>query len=289
MTPHYFAYKQKLDWLVYKDLASREKKPELKEVLEKLIDHELEDYKFWRQFIDKEIQIPKWKIYVFRFLRAILGLTFTAKFLEGREEGMIKKYESYLETVEDAKQREEIREIIRHERFHEASFLELIKEEKVEFVSSIVLGMNDGLIELTGALAGFSLALSKPAIVAMAGLITGISAALSMAASAYMATKHEVGSKKPPAKVATYTGISYIIVVAILVTPYFIFSNVFISLTVMLGLVILIIAGMTLYTSVLFRRKFHHQFGQMLLFSLGVAPISFTIAYLFQRFSGIGV
>ena len=172
---------------------------------------------------------------------------------------------------------------------NEASFLELIKEEKVEFVSSIVLGMNDGLIELTGALAGFSLALSKPAIVAMAGLITGISAALSMAASAYMATKHEVGSKKPPAKVATYTGISYIIVVAILVTPYFIFSNVFISLTVMLGLVILIIAGMTLYTSVLFRRKFHHQFGQMLLFSLGVALISFTIAYLFQRFSGIGV
>ncbi|PIR87500.1 MAG: rubrerythrin family protein [Candidatus Harrisonbacteria bacterium CG10_big_fil_rev_8_21_14_0_10_49_15] len=285
MTPYYFAYKQKLDWLVYKDLASREKDKDLKAVLEKLIDHELADYKFWQKMVAREIQIPHWKIVFFRGLRTVFGLTFTARFLEGRERGMIEKYTRYLVTIEDAGQRAELKKIIEHERFHEEQFLSLIKEEKVDFVSSIVLGMNDGLIELTGALAGFSFALQNHLVVALAGTITGISASLSMAASAYMQAKHE--KTKNPKKAATYTSVSYFLVVIILVAPYFLISQTMLALAVMIGLVLLIIAGMTFYTSTVFQENFGKNFGEMALFSLGVAVIAFGIGVLFRTLTGI--
>ncbi len=53
-------------------------------------------------------------------------------------------------------------------------------------MGSMVLGMNDALIELTGALAGFTFAMQNTRIVALAGLITGVSATLSMTSSSYL-------------------------------------------------------------------------------------------------------
>ena len=55
----------------------------------------------------------------------------------------------------------------------------------------MVLGLNDALVELTGALAGFTLAFRNTCLIAMAGFITGIAASLSMAASEYLSTKSE--------------------------------------------------------------------------------------------------
>ena len=50
-------------------------------------------------------------------------------------------------------------------------------------MGSVVLGLNDELVEFTGALAGFTLALSDHRLIALTGSITGIAAALSMASS----------------------------------------------------------------------------------------------------------
>ncbi|MDO8435295.1 MAG: hypothetical protein Q7S89_01275, partial [bacterium] len=119
MTADYFAYKQYLDYLVYQDLVSREKNPEFKIALSKLVSQELDDFKFWRQFTKQDPHVSRFSIWKFRMLRKILGLTFTARFLEGRERGMIKKYSAYLDGVKDANQRRQIEEIIKHERFHE--------------------------------------------------------------------------------------------------------------------------------------------------------------------------
>lgn len=60
----------------------------------------------------------------------------------------------------------------------------------------MVLGMNDAIVEFTGALAGYSFALSDNRLITLIGLITGISATLSMASSEYLSTKHE-GVKNP--------------------------------------------------------------------------------------------
>ena len=67
----------------------------------------------------------------------------------------------------------------------------MIQEERLEYVGSIVLGLNDALVELTGALAGYTFAFQNTRLIALTGLITGIAASLSMASSEFLAHRAE--------------------------------------------------------------------------------------------------
>ena len=91
------------------------------------------------------------------------------------------------------------------------------------------LGVIGALIELTGALAGLTLALRNTQLIALTGSITGIAAALSMAASEYLSTKAEGGSQQP-LKAAFYTGMTYVVTVVLLIAPYLLLPNYFVSL-----------------------------------------------------------
>ena len=77
----------------------------------------------------------------------------------------------------------EAKAIILEENQHETGLLQLLGEERLRYTGSMVLGLNDVLVELTGALAGLTLALQDTKLVALTGSITGIAAALSMGAS----------------------------------------------------------------------------------------------------------
>ena len=57
---------------------------------------------------------------------------------------------------------------------HEHALLEMLDEERLWYVGSMVLGMNDALVELTGSLAGFTFAMQNTSLIALSGLIMGI-------------------------------------------------------------------------------------------------------------------
>ena len=153
-------------------------------------------------------------------------------------------------------------------------------------MGSVVLGLNDALVEFTGALAGFTLALSDSRLIALTGSITGIAAALSMASSEYLSTKSEGGETKHPIKAAIYTGIAYIITVVALVAPLLI-ENVLIALGVMLAMALVIIALFNYYYSVARGESFRKRFTEMAVLSFSVAGISFLIGYALKTFTGI--
>jgi len=288
MTPDFFAYNQYRDHVMYKALAETEPVPEFKEILEKLVEQEYDDYVFWSQFArQKTFYIRPLEIKLFKLIRKIFGLTFTAKLLEGHEKQMQGHYGDYLNTLTDDALKGKMEEMIIQEKEHERYLLSQVKEDKVRFISNIVLGINDGLIELTGALVGFSLALQHTPLVALSGIITGVSAALSMAASAYMQAQYEEG--RDARKAAFYTGISYIVVVCILVAPFLLAQSVTSALLCMSGLTLVIILAISWYTTVLFERPFGRQFIQMLLFSVGIAAVAFGIGLLSRFVVGIPV
>lgn len=116
--------------------------------------------------------------------------------------------------------------IVKDEDEHEKQLIDLIDEERLRYVGSMVLGLNDALVELTGALAGLTFALRNTHVVAMAGLITGVAASLSMAASEYLSTKSEEGAKNP-LKASVYTGSAYVLTVLFLIFPYLFFTNLY--------------------------------------------------------------
>lgn len=288
MTPDYFAYSEYREHAIYKEMLKSEKDVGFREILDALVKQEGAHYQFWRNYsTKKDFHVGFFQILLFKLMRRVLGLTFTLKFIEGGEREAIEKYNAYLATVNDPQLKERIKEIIGHEEEHERKLISTIKEEKVEFISNIVLGVNDGLIELTGALVGFSFAFQKPSLVALTGFITGLAASLSMASSAYMQAQYEEG--KSAVKAAIYTGMAYVVVVCLLILPYILFPTTLIAVPLMLGIAISVIAGVSYYTSVVFDRKFLRQFLEMTIFSLGVAGITFSIGSLLRYMFNIEV
>lgn len=170
---------------------------------------------------------------------------------------------------------------------HEKQLLDILDEERLHYVGDIVLGMNDALVELTGALAGYTLAMQNTGLIAMAGLITGVSATLSMAASGYLSSR-EAGQKNA-LKSSAYTGVAYLITVALMIVPYLLFpAGAYLwALGVTLLIALSIIAGFNFYVSVARSRPFRRSFFTMAAISLGVAVISFGIGIVVKNILGI--
>ena len=139
----------------------------------------------------------------------------------------------------------------------------MLDEERLQYVGSMVLGLNDALVELTGAIAGVTFALANTRLVALTGLITGISATLSMAASNYLAER--ANGNANAIKSSLYTGIAYLITVALLVLPYLLFPvHMYVAAFVaMIIIVILIIIFFNYYISVAKDEPFLRRFGEM--------------------------
>lgn len=268
------------EYNIYKILAKIIKKRENQEVLEKISQEELRHYNFWKNLTKEEVKPNKFKIYFYLVLARIFGLTFGVKMMEKGENFAQRSYAILEKNIEGAD------EIVADEKKHEQELVDLINEEHLAYSGSVVLGLNDALVELTAALAGLTFALQKTKLVAVVGLITGIAAAMSMAASEYLSTKEEATGKNPY-KASVYTGIAYIFTVILLIAPYFIFSNIFICLGVTIGIALLAVFLFTFYTSVAKGFDLKKRFWEMAILSLSIAGINFFIGIIIRKTFGI--
>lgn len=268
--------------IVYDRLASIEKNTSNSKVLRLISAEEKAHYYTLKKYTNTDVKPNRWRIAKYYWLARILGITFAIKLMESNENSAHQNYARYTEC-------EDLQRLSREEEIHEEKLIGLINEERLEYMGSVVLGLNDALVEFTGALAGFTLALSDHKLIALTGSITGIAAALSMASSEYLSTKSEGDKSKHPAKAAIYTGIAYIITVVALVAPFILISNVLIALGVMLAMALIIIALFNYYYSVARGESFRKRFMEMAVLSFSVAGISFLIGYALKTFTGIDV
>lgn len=231
----------------------------------------------------KKLKPQKLKVFFYALLSFILGYTFAIKIMEKGEKDVQNIYSKLALEVPEAKQ------ILQDEEVHEHDLIGLLDEERLQYVGSMVLGLNDALVELTGTLAGLSFALQNNKLVALSGLITGISATLSMASSEYLSARSEGNSDA--LKSSLYTGIMYIFAVVLLVMPYLLLpSDQFVyALIIMLVIVVVIIFTFTFYISVAKDLPFKKRFAEMAAISLSVAALSFGVGFLVKLFLGIDV
>lgn len=267
---------------IYLDIADRVDDEENARILRQIAADELSHYEDWKEYTGEDVKPDRWKVFGYSLMSRFLGFTFTANLMESGEKSAQANYEEMRAYIP------EIDKWIDDESKHEDALLEMLDEERLQYAGSVVLGLNDALVELTGALAGLTLALQDVKLIALSGLITGIAASLSMAASEYLATR-SVKSEKHPVRAAVYTGIAYISTVAILITPYLIFENYFLDLALALISGVIIIAAFNYYISVAQKESFKERFLEMAGLSLGVAAFSFGIGYLIRIFLGVEV
>lgn len=270
------------EYHIYTRLAKIIKDKNNAAILERIGKEEKVHCEIWKKYTQTEIKPNKLRINWFYYISKIFGITFGIKLLEHGEENAQKVYSCYLEDIPEAKH------IMDEEDAHEHELIGMIDEERLKYVGSMVLGLNDALVELTGALAGLSLALQNTRLIAMAGLISGIAAGFSMAAAGYLSEKAEEGSKNA-IKSATYTGIAYFITLFLLISPYLFFSHYIVCLGVTIAIAILIIFGFNYYISVAKDLNFKQRFWEMTLISLGVSAFTFAISFVVKKALGVTV
>jgi VIT1/CCC1 family predicted Fe2+/Mn2+ transporter len=262
---------------IYLRLAAVTRSPGNKQALEKIAAEELAHYRFWKTITGRDIAPDSFRVFLFVMISRILGLTFGLKLMESGEGRARLAYSEISRVIPEAGRIEADEEI------HEKQILGLLDEDFLRYISSAVLGLNDAIVELTGALAGFTLTLQNPRLIATAGLITGIAASFSMATSEYLSTRSEESGKNP-LKAAFYTGMTYILTVTILITPFLLLRRVYVSLAISVVNAVWIIALFTFYLCVAKGLPFRKRFLEMITISLGVASLTFGIGFLIRTF-----
>jgi VIT1/CCC1 family predicted Fe2+/Mn2+ transporter len=267
---------------IYRWLAKAIKSSENRKVLENIAEDELHHYHLWQRYTRQEVKPDRLQMWFYYLISRLFGITFGIKLMERGEERAQRSYQQLVGRIE------EVETFLKDENVHEASLIGMIDEESLHYAGSVVLGLNDALVELTGALAGLTLALQNTRLIALSGMITGIAAALSMGVSEYLSTRSE-DTGKHPLKASLYTGFTYIATVIILIFPYLTFENYYLCLALTLTAAICIIALFNYYISVAKDEPFRRRFLEMAILSLGVAAFSFVIGYVIRSVLGVEV
>ncbi len=267
---------------IYARLAATIRSPENRRVMEDIAGDEMRHYQQWRAYTQEDVAPERWSIWKYYLISRVFGFTFGVKLMEITENKIQGGYGQLRGIIPEAEA------VMLEEEQHEKALLQLLDEERLRYTGSMVLGLNDALVELTGALAGLTLALQNAKLIAMTGSITGIAAALSMGASEYLSTKSEQ-TNRSPVKASIYTGVAYILTVLALILPYLVLSNYYISLACTLAAAILIIALFNYYIAVARSEPFKPRFLEMAGLSLGVAAFSFLVGLLLRTLLGVDI
>jgi len=257
---------------VYRRIAAGTKDESNRAALLRIADEEAKHAAIWQRYTGEAMKPQRGKVLRFSLIARVFGFTFAVKLMERGEEKAQISYE------ELAKEAPEALGIRADEESHEQALLAMLDEERLSYVGSMVLGMNDA-----------TRAMQNTRLIALSGLITGIAATLSMASSEYLSSKSE--GRPDALKSASYTGVAYLVTVALLILPYLLFdeSHYLWAMGTMVVIVLLILVVFNYYLSVAQDLPFKKRFGQMAGISLGVAALSFVIGILVKQFLGVDI
>ncbi len=281
--------------LVCEGIARNVKDEKDKQTLLEIAKQEQIHYDLFKNLTKQDVRPNMFSVYWYILMGRIFGYTFAVKLMEihllSHEEAKKSRKQLMMEagTQELFRRHPGFEKLFAEEVQHELDMIQMIDEEKLNYVGSMVLGLNDALVEFSGSLAGWSFAMQSNRMITLAGLITGISATLSMASSEYLSAKNE--GRTDALKSSGYTGIAYLFTVVALLLPFILLpDHQFLpALLIMLAIVVLIIAGFNYYISVARNEKFSTKFREMILVSLSVAGISFLIGLIVKKVLGIDI
>ncbi len=232
------------------------------EVLDQLSATEHRHFEFWRKYVPgEEPRLAKVKLYWVLFLRRFLGLTFATRYLDRHESNVVKEYQGLSRLIPEG-DREAYEAMVEDEREHEKAFAQKVESSAVRYISFVVLGLADALVEISGIHAGSLGFYDVTELAGLAGVIAGGAASLAMASAAFAQAKQ--GFRGSARLSATYTGVSYFITALLLATPYFLTSNMVFALTSSLMVAVVILAVTTWYSIVIQEKPFLRDFVEIL-------------------------
>jgi vacuolar iron transporter family protein len=276
------------DYTTYRHLAASEKSQSNREMFEKLSAMEHKHYDLWMRYRPKgsEVGPKRATVYLVLFLRRLFGASFAIKYLERREASTVGKYEALKSSVPPEDQAE-FQSMIEDEKGHETAFADIVAGTYVKYISFIVLGLADALVEIAGIHAGSLGIYDSTELTGLAGIVAGAAASLAMASAAFAQAKQ--GFEGSPVLAAGYTGGSYFVAAVALATPYFLTKAMLnaISLSLVFGLTM--IAFVTWYNSVISGGRFMKDFSELAGVMLGATFALYIFGNVIRAAFGITI
>ena len=257
-----------------------------KKVLEDLSATEQRHFEFWSNYVPgEEPKLAKLKLYWTLFLRRFFGLTFATRYLDRHESNVVQAYEGLARLIPEA-DKPAYQEMVADEREHEKAFAMKVESAAVRYISFVVLGLADALVEISGIHAGWLGLFEKTEIAGLAGVVAGGAASLARASAAFAQGKQ--GFSGSARLSAVYTGVSYFVTAIILATPYFLTSDMIFALGTSLALAVAILAVTTWYSIVIRQKPFLRDFAEILAILFGTTILVFLLgSFVSTEFPGI--
>jgi VIT1/CCC1 family predicted Fe2+/Mn2+ transporter len=184
------------DLALYKELR-KISEGRLRDLLDDLIRIEITHVSFWQKFFDSPLTslnlLRRIKLRMTVAACRLFGPPAVHLVLEAIEVYGVRKYLSIWKSYRDQPLGAAVKGILIDEFKHEDVIVSQLTERKInpEQIRNIFLGLNDGLVEILGAVSGFFAAFGDAATVLIAGTTTAVAGCLSMAAGAYVALSSE--------------------------------------------------------------------------------------------------
>ncbi len=302
-----FYHEELFSYEVYTELSKREKAPELKRLLATFATGEKRHAALWERILKKEGGKPTWpllfrlRITFFLFVRMILGLALTLKLLENSEGQTLNEYKAMLEWKGlDKKEKADMRAMIKDEAVHEKELLKRMEKYRgeLDYIGSIVFGLNDGLVEILAVVAGLAVLATTGIVVVIGGLIVGISGTLSMAGGAYLSAKshglvegamEERSSNTLPGKEALYTGVFYFIGAIISTLPFMLGLSGYEGIALAVVLVVIALAAVSTIIAVVSGTRISRRVTEMIAISLAAALVTIVLGSIIRTYFGISI
>ena len=171
--------------------------PEVHPTLDELISVETTHLAFWKHFftlsLDQLNPGRRLKLALLMFVCKLFGSTAVHLVLEAIEVHGIRKYLALWREYQGQPLGEALHGILMDEFKHEDVLVTALTQRKInaEKIRNIFLGLNDGLVEILGAVSGFFGAFGEASMVLVAASTTAVAGALSMGAGAFLALNSE--------------------------------------------------------------------------------------------------
>ena len=277
-----------LDFTLYDRLSKGVKgNSSFAEALHHLSVTEKRHFEFWKRFLPEgEPRYSKAKLFLVLFFYRVFGITFAIRYLERHEAKTIQEYKS-VQSLVPAEDRVAFDEVIKDEEEHEKQFSKRVESSSVRYISFIVLGLADALVEISGIHAGSLGIYEVTEYAGLAGIIAGGAASLAMASAAFAQAKQ--GFQGSARLSAVYTGVSYFVTAILLAAPYFLTHVMVDALGASLVLAVIILAMATYYSSVISGKPFMREFAEILAILFGATAALFLFGSFIRSAVGITI
>ena len=298
------------DLTLYKKMRERSR-GDLSIMLDELIRVEHGHLSFWREFFSlnlTELDLKrKLKLWFLTFIFRLFGERGMFLILEAIEVYGVRKYLDIWEIYKNEPLGKAVKNILKDEFEHEDTLVSAAIERniKADRIRNTLLGFNDGLVEILGAVSGFFAAFGTVTAVLTAASTVAVAGAFSMAAGAFVAASSEKEVTKTerekdlflgkleekvipdnPFRAAAIVGISYIVGAAVPILPVLAgSSNIILSLIVSAFFIIIVSSVLAFLTGMDTKKRIIINLAIVML----AVGVTYGIGILVKNYFGISI